>query len=126
LQINQTIDWERKSAYSHFFLERTPAHQRNTVMAGLGHGSPLTAILLGRATRRYEQGGETRAILHGRGHRWTAQALMLSGLTLGLLLLHCVLAPPLFVFGLLWILNGADQALIAIPSSTLLAEYTVA
>jgi hypothetical protein len=23
LQINQTIDWERSSAYSHFFLERS-------------------------------------------------------------------------------------------------------
>jgi MFS transporter, NRE family, putaive nickel resistance protein len=35
-------------------------------------------------------------------------------------------APMLFVFGLLWGLNGAGQALIAISSSTLLAEHTVA
>jgi NRE family putative nickel resistance protein-like MFS transporter len=45
---------------------------------------------------------------------------------LGLLLLPGLLAPSLFVFGLLWFLNGAGQALIAISSSTLLAEHTVA
>jgi NRE family putative nickel resistance protein-like MFS transporter len=32
----------------------------------------------------------------------------------------------LFIFSLLWVLNGAGQALIAISSSTLLAEHTVA
>ncbi|HKC86462.1 MAG TPA: MFS transporter, partial [Blastocatellia bacterium] len=96
------------------------------VMAGLGLGSTLAAIMLGRATGRYEQGAETRAVLHGRRHSWTARALLFGGLTLGLLLLPGVFAPPLFVFGLLWILNGAGQALIAISSSTLLAEHTVA
>jgi len=30
----------------------------------------------------------------------------------------------LVAFGLLWVLNGAGQALIAIPSTTLLAEHT--
>jgi len=96
------------------------------VMAGLGLGSTLAAIMLGRATGRYEQGANNQAVLHGRRHRWTARALLFGGLTLGLLLLPGVLAPPLFVFGLLWILNGAGQALIAISSSTLLAEHTVA
>ena len=96
------------------------------VMAGLGLGSTLAAILLGRATGRYERGASDQAVLHGRRHRWTAQALLFGGLMLGLLLLPGILAPPLFVFGLLWILNGAGQALIAIPSSTLLAEHTVA
>ena len=43
---------------------------------------------------------------------------------LGILLLPGLLQPPLFIFGLLWFLNGAGQALIAIPSSTLLAEHT--
>lgn len=96
------------------------------VMAGLGLGSTLAAIILGRATGRYEQGANNQAVLHGRRHRWTARALLLGGLMLGLLLLPGVLMPPLVVFGLLWILNGAGQALIAIPSSTLLAEHTVA
>jgi MFS transporter, NRE family, putaive nickel resistance protein len=95
------------------------------VMAGLGLGSTLAAILLGRATGRYERGAKTDAVLHGRRHRWAARALLLGGLMLGLLLLPGILVPPLFVFGLLWFLNGAGQALIAIPSSTLLAEHTV-
>jgi hypothetical protein len=49
--------------------------------------------------------------------------LLFGGLTLELLLLPGILAPPLSVFGLLWILNGAGQALIVISSSTLLAEH---
>jgi len=96
------------------------------IMAGLGLGSTLAAIMLGRATGRYERGANDQAVLHGRRHRWTARALLFGGLTLGLALLPGVLAPPLFVFSLLWVLNGAGQALIAISSSTLLAEHTVA
>jgi NRE family putative nickel resistance protein-like MFS transporter len=96
------------------------------VMAGLGLGSTLAAIMLGRATGRYERGTNDQAVLHGRRHRWTARALLFGGLTLGLVLLPGVLSPPLFVFSMLWILNGAGQALIAISSSTLLAEHTVA
>ncbi|HZS04784.1 MAG TPA: MFS transporter [Blastocatellia bacterium] len=94
------------------------------VMAALGLGSTVAALLLGRASGRYERGARNKAILHGRRHQWTARALMLGGAVLGLLLLPGVLVPPLFVFGPLWMLNGAGQALIAIPSSTLLAEHT--
>lgn len=94
------------------------------MMAALGLGSTVAALLLGRASGRYERGARNKAILHGRRHQWTAQALMLGGTVLGLLLLPGVFVPPLFVFGLLWMLNGAGQALIAIPSSTLLAEHT--
>src|SRR5215510_13536751 len=75
-------------------------------MAGFGLGSTLAAIILGRATGRYEQGVKDQAVLHGRRHRWTAAALLFGGLMLGLLLLPGVLAPPLSVFGLLWVLNG--------------------
>lgn len=35
-----------------------------------------------------------------------------------------MLKPSLVVFSFLWVCNGAGQALIAIPSSTLLAEHT--
>lgn len=94
------------------------------VMAALGFGSTVAALLLGRASGRYERGARNKAVLHGRRHQWTARALLLGGLILGLLLLSGVFTPPLFVFGLLWMLNGAGQALIAIPSSTLLAEHT--
>ena len=95
------------------------------VMAGVGFGSSLTAIFLGRATGRYEKGIRDRSILHGRRHKWGSRALLAGGFLLGLLLLPDILKPPLLVFSLLWILNGAGQALIAIPSSTLLAEHTI-
>src|SRR5215204_2793085 len=94
------------------------------VMAGLGLGSSLTAIILGRVTGRYERGVRDRAALHGRRHAWAARALLIGGVVLGLLLLPGVLKPPLILFALLWVLNGAGQALVAIPSSTLLAEHT--
>jgi NRE family putative nickel resistance protein-like MFS transporter len=94
------------------------------VMAGVGLGSSLTAIALGRATGRYEKGARDRSVLHGRRHKWASRGLLAGGLDLGLLLLPDILKPPLIVFGFLWMLNGAGQALIAIPSSTLLAEHT--
>jgi MFS transporter, NRE family, putaive nickel resistance protein len=95
------------------------------VMAAVGLGSSLTAIALGRATGRYEKGARDRSILHGRRHKWASRALLIGGLVLGLVLLPDILKPPLLVFGFLWMLNGAGQALIAIPSSTLLAEHTI-
>lgn len=95
------------------------------VMAAVGFGSSLTAILLGRATGRYEKGSHDRSILHGRRHKWASVALLAGGFLLGLLLLPDVLKPPLVVFSFLWMLNGAGQALIAIPSATLLAEHTI-
>jgi NRE family putative nickel resistance protein-like MFS transporter len=94
------------------------------VMAGLGLGSSVTAMILGRATGRYERGAKDRAVLHIRRHVWSARALVLGGIVLGLILLPGALKPPLMVFAVLWMLNGAGQALIAIPSSTLLAEHT--
>lgn len=94
------------------------------VMAGLGLGSTVAAILLGRATGRYELDAGTKAVLHGRRHVWAQRALVFGGALLGVILLPGFLAPPLFVFAVLWFFNGAGQALIAIPSSTLLAEHS--
>lgn len=94
-------------------------------MAILGFGSSVTAIFLGRATGRYERGARDRATLHGRRHAWSARALIAGGTVLSLVLLPDFLRPPFLVFGFLWMLNGTGQALIAIPSSTLLAEHTV-
>lgn len=94
------------------------------VMAGLGIGSAITALILGRITSRYEQAVNGRDGLHTRRHVWARRALISGGLLLGLLLLPGVLKPPLILFAVLWFLNGAGQALIAIPSSTLLAEHT--
>ena len=93
------------------------------VMAALGLGSTVAAILLGRATGRYEQSVTGKAELHLRRHVWTRRALIIGGVLLGTVLLPGILVPPLFLFAVLWFLNGAGQALIAIPSSTLLAEH---
>lgn len=94
------------------------------VMAGLGIGSAVMALILGRITSRYEQSVRGRDRLHTRRHVWARRALLIGGTVLGLLLLPGVLKPPLVLFAGLWLLNGAGQALIAIPSSTLLAEHT--
>jgi NRE family putative nickel resistance protein-like MFS transporter len=94
------------------------------VMAGLGLGSSLAALALGRVTGRYEEGVDDRTTLHGLRHHWAAHALLIGGTLLGLVLLPGYLEPPLIVFGVMWFLNGAGQALIAIASSTLLAEHT--
>lgn len=94
------------------------------VMAGLGLGSTVAAILLGRATGLYEQDAKSKVVLHGRRHVWAGRSLVFGGVLLGVILLPGFLVPPLFVFAVLWFLNGAGQALIAIPSSTLLAEHS--
>lgn len=94
------------------------------VMAGLGLGSSAAALALGRATGRYERGAVDPAVLHGRRHRWASLAMLGGGGILGLILLPGLFMPPLVPFAALWFLNGAGQALIAIPSSTLLAEHT--
>ena len=95
-----------------------------TVMAALGLGSGAAALLLGRFTGRYEQLASNRAALHGRRHDWTSRVLTLGGLLLGLVLLPGAWKPPLAILILLWGFNGVGQALIAIASSTLLAEHT--
>ncbi len=94
------------------------------MMAALGMGSTIGAILLGRATGRYEKGADTKSTLHQRRHVWGQRSLVLGGIILGLVLLPGIIVPPILVFALLWLLNGAGQSLIAIPSSTLLAEHS--
>ena len=94
------------------------------VMACLGLGSTITALILGKFTGRYESLANNHTELHGRRHRWTERALLLGGIVLGLLLLPGFLKPGLAVFAILWFLNGAGQVLIAIASTTLLAEHT--
>lgn len=95
------------------------------VMAVLGLGSTIAAILLGRVTGRFEEGANSKIALHTRRHVWAQRTLIFGGLLLALVLLPGFFVPPLLVFAVLWFLNGAGQALIAIPSSTLLAEHSV-
>lgn len=93
-------------------------------MAALGLGSTITALLLGWVTGRYESHAKGPSELHGRRHRWTEQGLLMGGVVLGLTLVPGIQQPPLTLFACLWLLNGVGQALIAISSSTLLAEHT--
>ncbi|MGI9047514.1 MAG: MFS transporter [Burkholderiales bacterium] len=95
------------------------------LMAGLGLGSTVTALLLSRITGRYESRSPDQEGRHARQHRWADSALLIGGMLLGLLLLPGFMQPAVFWFALLWMFNGAGQALIAIPSSTLLAAHTV-
>ncbi len=95
------------------------------VMTIIGLGSSVTAIILGRATGRYERGVRDKATLHGRRHAWASRGLIAGGLILSVVLLPGFLKPALVLFSVLWFFNGAGQALIAIPSSTLLAEHTI-
>jgi NRE family putative nickel resistance protein-like MFS transporter len=94
------------------------------VMAVLGLGSTVASILLGRVVGRYEQAVTGKSELHTRRHNWAQRALIFGGILLGLILLLGILVPPLIIFAAMWFLNGAGQALIAIPSTTLLAEHT--
>ncbi|MGZ8215157.1 MAG: MFS transporter [Methylosarcina sp.] len=94
------------------------------VMVSLGLGSTLTALFLGKVTGRYEARANTPSVLHGRRHRWADRALLLGGMTLGLLLLPGIFQPSLWVFAGLWFMNGSGQAFIEISSATLLAEHS--
>jgi len=93
------------------------------LMATVGVGSTAAALVLGRATGRYEMGTRDPAVLHGRRHRWSRAGLIGGGALLSVSLLPGALQPALVAFAVLWLLNGTGQALIAIPSSTLLAEH---
>lgn len=97
-------------------------------MAAVGLGSATAALLLGRATGRYERGVRDRSALHLERHAWTRRALLAGGVGLGIVLLPGILVPPMAALVVLWALNGAGQALIAIPSSTtcLFASSTTA
>ncbi len=94
------------------------------VMALLGLGSTLAAIILGRSTTRIEADADGKTSLHYVRHDWSRRALFIGGFVLSLILLPGVFQPPLVIFAGLWLLNGAGQALISIASGTLLAEHT--
>ena len=98
--------------------------QFSIMMAGAGLGSAAAAIVLSRITARMEHDAAGHGARHGLRHRWTAAAVIAGGIVLSISLLPGWMTPPLIVFGFLWVLNGAGQALIAIPSSTLVASHT--
>jgi NRE family putative nickel resistance protein-like MFS transporter len=89
-----------------------------------GLGSTLAAIVLGRVTARMEHKAAGDAVRHSLRHRWATVAVLSGGIVLAVSLILGWLTPPLGALGFLWALNGAGQALIAIPSSTLVASHT--
>ena len=95
-------------------------------MAAIGIGSGACALVLGRYGSRLERSATGEAAQHGLRHRWASKSILLGGILLALSLAPAALTPPLPFLAVLWVLNGAGQALIAIPSSTLVASHTLA
>jgi NRE family putative nickel resistance protein-like MFS transporter len=85
-------------------------------MAAVGVGSSVAAVLV---TRRAE-----RVAGHLDYHRWARRTLLFGGVLLTAALLPGALRPPYWVLLPLWALNGAGQALVAVPSVGLLAQHT--
>jgi NRE family putative nickel resistance protein-like MFS transporter len=93
-------------------------------MAAVGVGSSVTAIALGRSVGHFEKRATDRKSFHGRRHAWSRRALLAGGALLAVALAPGVLALPFAALLAMWFVNGAGQALVAIPSSALLAEHT--
>jgi NRE family putative nickel resistance protein-like MFS transporter len=93
-------------------------------MAAVGVGSSIAAIGLGRSAGRFEERATDRASFHGRRHAWSQRALLAGGGLLALALAPGLLALPFAALLAMWLFNGAGQALVAIPSSALLADHT--
>ena len=94
------------------------------VMAVVGAGSAVVALLLPwRSERARREAGEPLNE-HLRYHRWAERSMVAGGALLVVALLPGMLVPGIFLLAVLWALNGAGQALIAIPSVGLLAEHT--
>lgn len=94
------------------------------MMAAVGIGSSVAALFMGRLTTRLEQGASSPAELHQYRHRWAASMLLGGAALLAFVLLAAGMRPSLGFFALLWMCSGIGQAIIALPSSMLLAEHT--
>ena len=93
-------------------------------MASLGAGSSLAALLASRRAERATTSASDSRAGHLRYHRWADRAMLGGGVLLALALLPGVLRPPFVALLLLWMLNGAGQALVAVPSVGMLAAHT--
>jgi MFS transporter, NRE family, putaive nickel resistance protein len=99
-------------------------------MAAVGVGSSAAALLVTRSAERAERAEPARQpapsplATHLRYHRWATRTLVAGGLLLAAALLPGALRPPYWALLLLWTLNGAGQAMVAIPSVGLLARHT--
>jgi MFS transporter, NRE family, putaive nickel resistance protein len=93
-------------------------------MAAVGVGSAVVALLLPGRAEAARAAGSGALEEHLRYHRWAERSLLLGGVALTLSLLPGALVPGIVLLGVLWAVNGAGQALVAIPSVGLLAEHT--
>lgn len=93
-------------------------------MAAVGVGSALVALRLPARAEAARAAGATPIEQHVGYHRWAERTLVVGGALLAAALLPGFLMPGIVLLSLLWALNGAGQALIAIPSVGLLAEHT--
>ncbi len=98
--------------------------QFSVVMACVGMGSAATAVLVSRLSEGAKGESSDSDTLHAFRHRWAVISLLLGGVLLSISVLPGITKPPLTIFGFLWVLNGAGQALVAIPSATLVAMHT--
>ncbi|MFL5620849.1 MAG: MFS transporter [Gemmatimonadaceae bacterium] len=85
-------------------------------MVAVGVGSSVAALLVSRRAERVRG--------HLDYHRWARRTLLLGGALLTAALVPGVLRPSFAVLLVLWAINGAGQALVAVPSVGLLAEHT--
>lgn len=92
-------------------------------MAALGLGSSAAALLASRRSERATEDAGSSAH-HLAYHRWAIRAMAGGGTLLAIALLPGWLQPGLVMLLVLWALNGAGQALIAVPSVGLLAMHT--
>lgn len=87
-------------------------------MAAVGIGSSLAALLVTRQATAIDD--------HSASHRWARRALLGGGVMLSLALLPGAFRPPFTVLLMLWAVNGAGQAMIAVASVRQLADHTAA
>lgn len=109
------------------YVRGTLGHGDFTVaamMAAVGVGSSVAALVLGQLTPRWERKASSPAELHQRRHRLAPRLLLSGGMLLSVVLLVAGLNPPWWLFALLWTANGVGQAMITLPSAVLLAEHT--
>lgn len=92
-------------------------------MAALGVGSSLAAVGTSRRSERSQELPAADAA-HYAYHRWATRSMLVGGVLLALALLPGIARPSFLLLIVLWALNGAGQALIAVPSVGLLAAHT--
>ena len=85
-------------------------------MAAIGIGSSLAALLVTRQASAISD--------HSSAHGWARRTLLGGGMLLSLAMLPGVFKPAYGVLLMLWAVNGAGQAMIAVASVRQLADHT--